>query len=490
IQPRKLAVLRGQRDENVAAPKQLAMREAAPTISNARLPKRTTSFVRKRAAFDDVSNISNAPVATLKHAPTSVLDAVSLKKAPLNESITSNLNVQPVRQTAGIVARKRAAVVENINFAVAANKQESINEIKASVIKPPVKIENIDKIEKVGKIEQNFSFSQHAKDEKLFVFKSGAPNVPNFRARYVEPKPIATKSYQMHDVEVDKKRAKKPRTQDWQDLDADDAHDPLMVSEYAVDIFQYLKELEAETAPRPDYMDQQNELSWKMREILVDWLIEVHNKFRLLPETLFLAINIIDRFLSVRVVSLVKLQLVGITGLFIAAKYEEVIAPSIKNFIYMVDNGYSDDEILKAERYILQTIDFKMNYPNPMNFLRRASKADNFDIQSRTVAKYLMEISLVDHNFLPYPPSMIAAAALCFSRKMLHRSEWTANLIHYSTFTEKELEPCIRLMLNYLSKPTRHEQLFKKYSIKKFMKASVFVQDWVEKYLQRVKWNR
>ncbi|KAF0419858.1 A/B/D/E cyclin [Gigaspora margarita] len=381
IQPRKLAVLRGQRDENVAAP-----------------TKRTTSFVRKRAALDDVSNISKIPVGTLKHAQTNDLEAVSLKKAPLKE--------------------------------------------------------NIDKIEKVGKIEQNFSFSQHASDEKLFVFKSGAPN---FRIRHVEPKPVVTKPYQIHDAEIDKKRAKKPRTQDWQDLDADDVHDPLMVSEYAVDIFQYLKELEAETAPRPDYMDQQNDLSWKMREILVDWLIE--------------------------------LQLVGITGLFVAAKYEEVIAPSIKNFIYMVNNGYTDDEILKAERYILQTIDFKMNYPNPMNFLRRASKADNFDIQSRTVAKYLMEISLVDHNFLPYPPSMIAAAALCLSRKMLHRSEWNANLIHYSTFTEKELEPCIRLMLNYLSKPTKHEQLFKKYSTKKFMKASVFVQDWVEKYLQRVKWN-
>ncbi|CAG8841400.1 11185_t:CDS:1, partial [Racocetra persica] len=81
IQPRKLAVLRGQRDENVAVPKQLAMREAAPTISNARLPKKTTSFVRKRAALDDVSNISNVPVATLKHAPTS--DLASAIKPPI-----------------------------------------------------------------------------------------------------------------------------------------------------------------------------------------------------------------------------------------------------------------------------------------------------------------------------------------------------------------------------------------------------------------------
>src|SRR5436190_1109389 len=181
--------------------------------------------------------------------------------------------------------------------------------------------------------------------------------------------------------------------------------------------------------PRADYMSSQSELSWRMRGILVDWLIEVHHKFRLLPETLFLAVNIIDRFLSIRVVSLVKLQLVGITGLFIAAKYEELLAPSIKNFIYMADNGYTEEEILKAERYVLTTIDFKLCYPNPMNFLRRASKADHFDIQARTVAKYLMEISLVDYKFLPSPPSMIAAAALYLSRKMLNRAEWVFKLI-------------------------------------------------------------
>ena len=61
-----------------------------------------------------------------------------------------------------------------------------------------------------------------------------------------------------------------------------------------------------------------------MRGILTDWLVQVHVRFRLMPETLFLCINIIDRFLSVRVVSLAKLQLVGITCLFITAKVEEI----------------------------------------------------------------------------------------------------------------------------------------------------------------------
>ena len=81
--------------------------------------------------------------------------------------------------------------------------------------------------------------------------------------------------------------------------------------------------------PNPRYMESQKDLAWKMRGILVDWLMQVHSRFRLLPETLFLAVNIIDRFLSNRVLSLVKFQLVGVTAMFVAAKYEEIMAPSV-----------------------------------------------------------------------------------------------------------------------------------------------------------------
>ena len=269
--------------------------------------------------------------------------------------------------------------------------------------------------------------------------------------------------------------------QEWDDLDADDMEDPLMVSEYVVEIFNYLREQELLTLPTPDYMDNQKDLHWKMRGILVDWLVEVHQKFRLLPETLFLAVNIIDRFLSLRVCSLPKLQLVGITALFIASKYEEVMCPSIQNFIYMADGGYTDDEILKAEQYVLQVLDFNLSFPNPMNFLRRVSKADQYDIQVRTVAKYLLEISLVDHRFLVYPPSLVAAAGMYFARYMLDRGCWDANLIHYSGYTEGQIIGCVRLMIDYLQKPIRHEAFYKKYASKKFIKASLYVTHWVAK---------
>ncbi|KAG8691367.1 G2/mitotic-specific cyclin [Ceratobasidium sp. 423] len=144
--------------------------------------------------------------------------------------------------------------------------------------------------------------------------------------------------------------------QRWDDLDAEDADDPTMVAEYVAEIFEYMKELEVRTMPSPIYMNSQPDLTWEMRGILMDWIIQVHSRFRLLPETLFLASNIIDRFLSMRIVSLVKLQLVGITGLFVAAKYEEIMAPSVQNFLKVSDSGYTEQEILQAEKYILRTL--------------------------------------------------------------------------------------------------------------------------------------
>jgi G2/mitotic-specific cyclin 1/2 len=224
--------------------------------------------------------------------------------------------------------------------------------------------------------------------------------------------------------EVEEPFTKKAKTSEWDDLDADDFGDPSMVSEYVVEIFEYMKKLELETMPDSNYIDDQKDLQWGMRSILVDWLIEVHHKFHLLPETLYLTVNIIDRFLSLRAVSLIKLQLVGVAAMFIASKYEEILTPSLSNFIYMADGGYTEEEVLKAERYILQVLDFSLQYPSPMSFLRRVSKAENYDHQTRTLAKYLMEVSLIDHRFLDKTPSLIAASGLYLARQMLDRGDW------------------------------------------------------------------
>lgn len=211
------------------------------------------------------------------------------------------------------------------------------------------------------------------------------------------------------------------------DLDSEDLEDPLMVAEYANEIFEHLRDLECLSCPNPDYMDHQDDLEWKTRGILIDWLIEVHTRFHLLPETLFLAVNIIDRFLSEKVVQLDRLQLVGITAMFIASKYEEVLSPHVANFRHVADDGFTESEILSAERFILTTLNYDLSYPNPMNFLRRISKADNYDIQTRTIGKYLVEIGLLDHRFMAYRSSHVAAAAMYLARLILDRGEWVSN---------------------------------------------------------------
>ncbi|EMD34770.1 hypothetical protein CERSUDRAFT_116962 [Gelatoporia subvermispora B] len=269
-----------------------------------------------------------------------------------------------------------------------------------------------------------------------------------------------------------------PEGDEWDDLDEGDTEDPLMVSEYVVEIFEYLKQVELTTMPNPTYMESQKDLAWKMRGILTDWLIQVHSRFRLLPETLFLCVNLIDRFLSSRVVSLAKLQLVGITCMFVAAKVEEIVAPSAQNFLYCADSSYNESEILMAEKYILKTIDWNLSYPNPIHFLRRTSKADEYDVQVRTVAKYFLEIQCLEWRLIAAPPSLLAAASMWLARLVLNRADWTPNLAHYSSYPESALIPTANLMLNYVLKPIRHQSFFKKYASKKFLKASVFVREW------------
>ncbi|KAI7597837.1 hypothetical protein KC319_g23112, partial [Hortaea werneckii] len=167
----------------------------------------------------------------------------------------------------------------------------------------------------------------------------------------------------------------------------DEEWDMSMVAQYGDEIFSYMRNLEKRMAPNPRYMEQQQEIQWSMRSVLIDWVIQVHGRFNLLPETLFLTVNYIDRFLSCKIVSLGKLQLVGATAIFVAAKYEEVQCPTISEIIYMVDGGYSADELLKAERFMLSMLQFELGWPGPMSFLRRISKADDYDLETRTLAK-------------------------------------------------------------------------------------------------------
>ncbi|KXS18858.1 hypothetical protein M427DRAFT_95776 [Gonapodya prolifera JEL478] len=265
------------------------------------------------------------------------------------------------------------------------------------------------------------------------------------------------------------------------DVDEYDA-DPCMVGEYAEGIDKYLRGLELQTLPDPTYMGRQPEINWSMRSVLIDWLVQVHAKFRLQPETLFLAVNLADRFLSLKAVSLAKFQLVGVTSLFVAAKYEEVVFPSVNDLVYMVDGGYSREEILRAEKYLLSMLGFVVGSPGPMQFLRRVNKADNYDVRVRTLGKYFVEAALGGEAFLKWPPSLVVTAGVWLGKKMMGEGsgvgEWTPKHARLSGYSEGEIMPVAEPLLYHVCKPERFRAVQEKYAAQEFYGVSGFVYSW------------
>lgn len=395
----KAAALSAGDVSTAATKKPLESKKAATSTA-------TAGTTRRRAALGDVSNVTKGENGAAKEGK---------KPAGAKVGLTSKATMQ-----AGGVAK-----LTRTN----SSRTTALTNKTTNTKKPT---EDKEKRSGPGSIKDSAQKRQKTTKDNALVEEPPRKKV-EVEKKLTEKKLVAEEAPAKENVEapVEPKTLQKPSQDLVEDLDTEDLDDPLMVAEYVVEIFEYMKDLELETLPNPHYIDHQPDLEWKMRGILVDWLIEVHTRFRLLPETLFLAVNIIDRFLSAEVVALDRLQLVGVAAMFIASKYEEVLSPHVANFSHVADETFTDKEILDAERHILATLEYNMSYPNPMNFLRRISKADNYDIQTRTLGKYLMEISLLDHRFMAYRQSHVSAAAMYLARLILERGPWVCCCGYY-----------------------------------------------------------
>jgi len=416
-----------------------------------------TIGARKRTALGDVSNVAKKEVAENAEGKKDTLTKPTISKA----AKPAGIQKQPARtnSTRTVLSQKTT------NAASSDLKRPASGSGACGHV---IKKRNTSTSKSI-KTEEDDEDSENAPPPT-----NGAKSSTTVEKKTTVTSSITTKVAIKDEDDLDEYPSLEEVIKDAKDLDAEDLEDPLMVAEYVHEIFDYMKQLEISTMPNPNYMNSQGELEWKMRGILVDWLLEVHTRFRLLPETLFLAVNIIDRFLSTKVVQLDRLQLVGVTAMFIASKYEEVLSPHVQNFVHVADEGFSEAEILSAERFVLASLDYDLSYPNPMNFLRRISKADNYDIQTRTLGKYLLEIGCLDHRFLKYQPSLVAAAAMYLARLALNRGEWDATLSKYAGYTEQEIQPVFKLMVEYLHAPVQHDAFFRKYASKKFLKGESY----------------
>lgn len=261
------------------------------------------------------------------------------------------------------------------------------------------------------------------------------------------------------------------------DIDAADVNDPLAVCEYVDGIYDHLRAYETKWLPSPDYMRAQTDINEKMRAILIDWLVDVHLKFKLLPETMYLTVNIIDRFLSAKHVARKKLQLVGVTAMLIASKYEEIYAPEVKDFVYISDKAYSRDEILKMESLMLNTLGFNLTVPSPLQFLARFIKAADLkeDVKFEMMSSYTTELMVQEYFMMKYLPSMVAASAVFLSLKILGRGGWTATLHRHTHYSEGQLKNCTADLFGLLKSARGTPQLQavkKKYANAKYGEVS------------------
>lgn len=410
-----------ENDENAATTTRLTRAKAAALENNAGDPPKKAALGVKRAATTTTTTAAVQPAR--RRAALGDVSNVTKNETIDTKAAAGKGKVALAQKPTGIQKPARATSTRT------ALTNKATTNVAAADLKRPASGSGV-----AGNVPKKRQTAKALKQEEDDVVEVAAP--PAKRAPAVkesikesvkeEVRVESTTPKEEVDADVPFHKTLEELAKEAKDLDSEDLDDPLMVAEYVHDIFDYMKELEISTQPNPDYMKDQSELEWKMRGILVDWLLEVHTRFRLLPETLFLAVNIIDRFLSTKVVQLDRLQLVGVTAMFIASKYEEVLSPHVQNFRHVADDGFTEQEILSAERFVLSALDYDLSYPNPMNFLRRISKADNYDIQTRTLGKYLLEIGCLDHRFIQYPPSHVAAAAMYLARLVLDRGEWVS----------------------------------------------------------------
>ena len=259
------------------------------------------------------------------------------------------------------------------------------------------------------------------------------------------------------------------------DVDAQDAGLPLLESKYVKEIYQHLWHLETQHRV-PEMFLQGHKVSPWMRSTVIDWLIQLQVGLTLLPETLYLTVAILDRYLSIESnTPCDQLQLVAVTAMFIASKYEETQAPEVGAFAYLTDNSFTKMDIIRMELCILNALKGYVSFPLPIHFLRRNSKVGGVGQATHILSKYLLELCLPEYTFSHVSASLQAAASLCFSLKLLGGQDWTANLAYYSGYNQADLLPTMCNIAGVLrrSQSSKYQAARIKYSSEDLMRISL-----------------
>ncbi|KAJ0770283.1 putative cyclin domain-containing protein [Helianthus annuus] len=293
--------------------------------------------------------------------------------------------------------------------------------------------------------------------------------------------------------------------------------DPQMCSLYAAEIYNNLRAAELKGKPLVNYMKTvQRDITQEMRGILIDWLVEVCEEYKLKSETLYLTVTLIDQYLSKMYIEKQRLQLLGITCMLIASKYEEIIAPRVEDFCFITDGTYTRREVLDMEHQVVDMLSFQISVPTVIKFLRRfilaaqsSYKVHQYNtvhhlsswsvtqliiknvflsnkndlilqvpiVELEYLANYLAELTLTEYSFLKFPPSLIAASAVFLAKWTLDQVEhpWNPTLEHYTNYKASKLkETVLALQDIQLNKEATLHAIRQKYMQNKVYSLYIF----------------
>ncbi|KAJ3700194.1 hypothetical protein LUZ61_003899 [Rhynchospora tenuis] len=312
--------------------------------------------------------------------------------------------------------------------------------------------------------------------KKKRVPLSDLPNLSNAVASRISTVQLNPKKIRPEKKEQDSKREERSckeidvscvsvSTHDTTD-EENKVEDLQMAVPYGSDIYRYLRSMEVEPKrrPLPNYVETtQLSLTAHMRGVLIDWLVEVAENYKLVSDTLYLTASYIDRYLSLNAIKLENLQLLGAASMLIASKYEEISPPDVDDFCGATANTYNKQEVVEMECDLLRFLKYEMGSPTISTFLRRFLKDSQEDskrenLALKFLAYYLAELSLMDYGCIKYLPSVVAASAILLARFTVDPTShpWNKKLETSTGYKASELKECVYAL---------HElQLNKRYS--------------------------
>lgn len=261
------------------------------------------------------------------------------------------------------------------------------------------------------------------------------------------------------------------------DYDKDTENDLTAVALYAQDIFLYYKHRE-NFFKINNYMPKQPDMDVSNRATLVDWLVEVQETFELNHETLYLSVKLIDIYLDkMPKIKKENLQLIASAAVFVSSKFDERSPPLIDDFIYISQDSYDREDLLSMEREFLRTVNFDLGAPISYRFLRRFARVSKIEMSTLTLARYILETSLMFFDFCRVSDSLMGAASLLLALRMKKIGDWTPTLQKYSGYKLYQVEPLMwtlnHMIINRKLEYPKLETIYKKYSHEIFFEVAL-----------------